>query len=319
MKKFEGYYIAAGALLFTLAVTALAKRYGQLLDAFYPYVTRQGQKILAGISGIFSFSLWQVIAILLALILVGTLALVIWKKKSIIRWTGWVLAAVSLGYLLHTGIYGLNAYTSPLSQDLRLERRVPGQEDYDKARLHFRDRANALAAQLPRDENGEVVFDGFGILAAKAANGFQNLTKEGYAVFAGSVQPTKKLLWPGLFSNLGMEGMTVALTGEACVNPDLPPQAQPFVMCRQMARRMCIVRGRDADFAAFLACQANEDIQFQYAAYHMACLALDSDEALAALLVNWHLQKTAQESQEQTKFDPTDKDYISGILGEQYG
>ena len=317
MRKFGGYYIAAGALLFTLAVTALAKRYGQLLDAFYPYVTRWGQKILAGISGIFPFPLWQVIAILLMLTLVGTLALVIWKKKSLIRWLGWVLAAVSLLWCAHTCIYGLNAYTGPLSQDLRLESRTLTQADFDDARLYFKAQADQAASQLPRDGQGNVVFDPFDILAAKAANGFQNLTKEGYAVFAGSVQPTKKLLWPGLFSNLGQDGISVALTGEACVNPNLPPQQLPFVMCRQMARRMCIVRGRDADFAAFLACQANEDIQFQYAAYHMACLALDSDEALAALLVNWHLQETEQGSQEQTKFDPTDKDYISGILGDK--
>ena len=143
MKKYMGYIVAAGGLLLTFAIKALAKRYGTLLDAFYPYVTRWLQKILAGISGIFPFTLWQVILVVLVLLFLGGLGLVIWKKKSVIRYLGWVLAIVSLGWCAHTGIYGLNFYASSLSQDLRLEKVELTQTDLENALIYFRDNANA--------------------------------------------------------------------------------------------------------------------------------------------------------------------------------
>ena len=380
MKKYLGYFVALGGLLATFAITALAKRYGDLLDAFYPYVTRWMQKILAGISGIFPFTLWQVIAILLVMLFFGTLALVIWKKKSIIRWLGWVLAIVSLGWCAHTGIYGLNFYASSLSQDLRLEKVELSQDDLENALIYFRDKANELAEKLPRDEGGNLLYADFDALAETAGNGYKNLTREGYAVFAGSIRPPKRLMWSGLYTSMGICGVSMALTGEASVNPKIPPVSIPFVMCHEMAHRMCIALEDDANFAAFLACEANGDPQFLYSAYYMAyrycynalykadraalkeihagasdlfrrdlrfydeffarekkevatTVANTANNAyiqasgdkkgtasygmVATQLTTWYLQETGQlEQEEQNNFDPLDKDYIDGILGD---
>jgi hypothetical protein len=64
--------------------------------------------------------------------------------------------------------------------------------------------------------------------------------------------------------------MTVAITGESSVNPLLPDIYLPFAMCREMSKRMSIGSERDASFAAFLACRANDDVRFQYTAYLIA-------------------------------------------------
>ena len=382
MKKYLGFFVAAGALLLTLAMTALARRYSDLLDTFYPYVTRWGQRILSGISSIFPFTLWQVLAVLLVLLFFGTLGLVIWKKRSIIRWLGWVLAIVSLGWCAHTGIYGLNFYASALSEDIRLEQVALTQNDLENALIFFRDQANALAEKLPRDENGNLLYEDFDALAQKADDGYRNLIKEGYSVFAGSLLPPKKLAWPWLYNAMGVCGIAMALTGEASVNPKIPPMSIPFVMCHEMAHRMCIALEDDANFAAFLACQTNEDPQFRYCAYHMAyryCynalakadrtvvkeihagvndlfrqdlkfydefFAKERNQAAATVantannaylqasgdkngtasygmvatqLTTWYLQQIQQQDQNaQTKFDPMDEDYISGIIGDKH-
>jgi hypothetical protein len=60
------------------------------------------------------------------------------------------------------------------------------------------------------------------------------------------------------------------LTGEAAVNPQIPVVALPFTMCHEMAHRMCIAQERDANMAAFLACDANSNVTFRYSAYFMA-------------------------------------------------
>ena len=138
----------------------------------------------------------------------------------------------------------------------------------------------------------------------------------------------------------------------------------------------------DANFAAFLSCEANEDLQFQYSAFYMAyrycynALARTDQNALhpihaevndqfrhdlklydaffekekkqvattvattannayiqasgdkkgtasygmvATQLTNWYLQNIAKNDTDiENKFDPTDKDYISGILGDKH-
>lgn len=376
-----GYILAVISFGIYLGITALAKRYSQLLDTFYPYITRWGQKVLAAISSIFPFTLWQALAVILVLLLLGTLGLVIWKKKSIIRWLGWVLAIVSFGWTAHTGIYGLNFYASALSQDIRLEGRDLTQEDLENALIYFRDQANALALELPRDESGNLLYDAFDVLGRNAGNGYQNLTRQGYAVFAGSTAPVKKLSWGKIYSAMGICGVSMALTGEASVNPLIPNMSIPFVMCHEMAHRMCISLEDDANFAAFLACEANEDPQFQYSAYYMAyrycynTLAKADVNALSQIhadvndlfrrdlkfydayfakekkdtatkvastvnnayiqasgdkkgtasygmvatqLVNWYLQETQMSQENNSKFDPFDKDYIHGILGDNY-
>ena len=382
MKKYLGFFVAGGAALLTCVITMLARRHRQLLDAFYPYVTRWLQNILAAISNLFPFTLWQALVIGLGLLLLGTLALVIWKKGSVIRWLGWMLALASIIWCAHTGIYGLNFYASALSQDIRLEQTPLQQTDLENALLFFRDKANALAAQLPRDKNGNLLLDDFDGLSQKAGDGYKNLTQDGFAVFSGSVLPPKKLAWSSLYTAMGICGISIPLTGEACVNPRIPNMAQPFVMCHEMAHRMCIALEDDANFAAFLACEANEDLQFQYSAYYMAyrycynSLAKTDRAALKQIhagisdlfrrdlnvydsffaqekkdvatkvantannaylqvsgdkngiasysmvttqLVTWYLQETRQEEQDsQSKFDPTDKDYISGIIGDRY-
>ena len=89
-------------------------------------------------------------------------------------------------------------------------------------------------------------------------------------MFAGSKSPVKKLGWADMYSSMGITGVTMGLTGEAAVNPQIPAVALPFTMCHEMAHRMSIVVERDANFAGFLACRFNPSKEFQYSAYFMA-------------------------------------------------
>lgn len=377
MKKYVGYIVAAASLLFTVLITLFARHFGALLDGFYPYFSRVMQGILARISSLFPFVLWQVIVVALGIVLVVSFIFLFIRKRSVVRWLGWVLAIASLLWTFHTSIHGLNFYTSSLSERMHMENGDITASDLKAAMTYFRDRANELAASLPRDEEGKLLYDDFDTLAEKAGNGYKKLRSEGYSVFSGSTLPVKKLGWANLYSSMGICGVTMAVTGEAAVNADIPNMSLPYVMCHEMAHRMAIATEDDANFAAFLACVANDDPQFQYSAYYSAytyCynelggsaassvhaganeqfkhdLRLYNDYfeekknetassvansvnntyiqvsgdsqgvksygQVATQLTNWYLQHIA--SQQQTSFDPTDRDYINGILGESYG
>ena len=384
MKYWRGYLTAGILALITVGLMLIAERFSQLVDMVYPYVTREVQTILAGWSSTVDFTLWQVLVVAMVLAVVVTLVLAITLKKSIVQWLGWVLAGASVIWLLHTGIYGLNYYAGPISDDVRLGNSEFTAEDLEKATIYFRDMANQMAKEMPRDENGKLIFDDFDTLAAQAGQGFTTLAYEqSGSIFAGCTIPVKKLGWADMYTSMGITGVTMPLTGEAAVNPQIPSISLPFTMCHEMAHRMSIATENDANFAAFLACLANEDKQFQYSAYYMAfryCYSAlysagTSETAAAAAridleindylrydltqydkfftkhrddtlsniadsvndtyikvsgdengtasygqvsiyLVNWYLEELVYPLEEDDSgFDPMDKDYVGGILG----
>ena len=385
MRYWRGYLTAAIIAAITMGLMAIAERFSSLVDMVYPYVTREFQSILAEWSSTVPFTLWQVLVVGMVLAVATTLVLMITLKWNFVEWLGWVLAGVSCIWLLHTGVYGLNYYAGPISADIRLGSYEFTVEDLEEATIYFRDQANAMALEMERDENGALIYDDFDTLALQAGDGFNTLAYEqSGSVFAGSVLPVKQLGWADLYTSMGILGVTMPLTGKAAVNPQIPVVALPFTMCHEMAHRMCIATENDANFAAFLACLANESKQFRYSAYYMAyryCYnalrSAGTAEAAAAAarvqldvntylqydlkmydrffqthrdnnaaniadmandgyikasgdkngtasygqvsiyLVNWYIEKQVRPFEgDDSGFDPLDKDFVHGALGE---
>ena len=264
MKYWRGYLVAAILAACTWAFREFAQTHTKLVDMIYPYVTRMIQNFMAGWSGGVEFCVWQ--AVLLALIAVGvaTVVLMFIFKWNPIQWFGWITAVAALIVLLHTGIFGMNEFAGPMAEDLRLAKADCTAEELEAAAIYYRDKANELSGQVSGDMD-------LATLNAQAANGFETLVYQNYySVFAGSTAPVKELGMAEQFTKRGEMGYTAAITGEAAINPETPDFMKPFAVVREMCYRMSIASQRDKHFGAFLACQANEDADFQYAGYVMA-------------------------------------------------
>ena len=271
MKYWRGYITAAIFGAITIVLMQMGQRFATLVDMVYPYVIRTLQTMLAEWSGGVDFCLWQIIAVLLGVLLLGSIVLMVVLKWNPIQWFGWVLAVCTGLYMCHTLVYGLNYYAGPIAEDVRLEVVEYNVDELTEAAAYYRDKANELAEQVDRDADGNVKFSDFATLAEQAADGFHSLTYDwSYPVFAGTTAPVKELGWADMYTSMGITGITMGLTGEAAVNPQIPAVSLPFTMCHEMAHRMCIATEGDANFAAFLACMANESVEFRYSAYYMA-------------------------------------------------
>ncbi len=271
MKYWRGFIAAAIIALCSWALLAFAASHSTLVDMVYPYVSRMLQTSLADWTGGADFLLWQV---LLAVLLVGMIAsavLMILLRWNFFQWLGWILTGVSIVFFLHTATYGLNKYAGCIAGDIRMNTTEYTLEEINDATIYFRDKANELASQVTRDSKGNADFSSFEALASQAGEGYRSLVYDkSYSIFAGSLVPVKELNWTGLYTPRGVSGVTISLTGESAVNPKTPDVALPFAMCHEMAHRMSISADGDADFSAFLACQANSSLEFQYSAYVMA-------------------------------------------------
>lgn len=271
MKYWRGYIVAALLAALTWALTGFADAHRALVDMVYPYMTRIIQTTLSGWTAGVDFCLWQLIVVLLGVMVLASIILMIIFRWNPIQWFGWILTGASFLWLLHTGIYGLNNYAGDLADDIRLEVTEYTVSELAEATTYFRDLANELSAQVPRNADGTLDYPSFEELAQQAGNGFKTLTNEKYlSIFAGSTDPVKKLGWADLYTDMSIDGVTMALTGEAAVNPQIPAVVLPFTMCHEMAHRMCIATERDAHLSAFLACDANSDPIFRYSGYFMA-------------------------------------------------
>ena len=271
MKYWRGYLTAAIFAALTWLLMAFGQRFTVLVDMVYPYVMRTLQNILVEWSSGVDFNLWQLGLIALGVVGLASVVLMIVMKWNPVQWRGWVLAVAAGLYMCHTLLYGLNYYAGPLADDVRLEVVEYNVEELTEAAEYYRDKANALASQVGREADGSLKFSDFDTLAAQAGDGFRSLTYDrSFSVFAGSTLPVKKLSWANFFTSRGITGVTIGITGEASVNPQIPAVSLPFTICHEMAHRMCIATERDGNFAGFLACQANESPEFQYSAYFMA-------------------------------------------------
>ena len=271
MKYWFGYLTAGIFAAITWVLMYFGKRFATLVDMVYPYVMRTLQSLLAQWTASVDFPVWQLLAVVLGVLILASVVLMIVLKWNPIQWFGWVLAVFSCIYMCHMLFWGLNYYAGDLADDMRLEMASYTLEELTEATEYYRDKANALAQQVNRDGSGNVQFGSFETLAENAGEGFAVLTYEyHYPVFAGSRLPVKKLGWADMYTSMGITGVTFGLTGEACVNAQIPDVALPFTMCHEMAHRMCIAPERDANFAGFLACSVHSDVEFQYSAYFMA-------------------------------------------------
>ena len=269
MKYWRGYLIAGILAVCTWALGQFAAAHTQLVDMVYPYISRIIMDYLASWSAGVDFCLWQTLLLVGIVLCVGSIVLMIVLRWNPIQWGGWVLSIVMMFNLLSTGLYGLNEHAGPLAEDVRFEIHEYSAASLERAAHYYRDMANLYADKVSRNADGTLRYDSLQELAVTAANGFEHLTYDyGYPIFSGSTIPVKELTWADSYE--GETGTTVALTGESAVNPNVPAIGQPYAICHEMSHRMCIFNDTDANFAAFLACTANEDEQYLYSGYLMA-------------------------------------------------
>ena len=185
MKYWFGYLTAAIFGAITWVLMQFGEKFSTLVDMIYPYVSRLIQTQLADWVSSVSFCLWQLLAVLLGVMALASIVLMIIFRWNFFPWLGWVLACACTLFFLHTGFYGLNNYAGPLAEDIRLS--VIEENGYSATELadattYFRDKANELATQVPRDAQGKPKYPSFEELAEMAADGptkeeFENARK----------------------------------------------------------------------------------------------------------------------------------------------
>lgn len=271
-------FIAAGG--FVALSQALILAFSRHADVVFP-VYRDFSKALMGflaqVTSVTRFALWDIVVLALAVVALISLLCRIVRREGVLSWLSAVCLVVSLVYFLFVAGWALNHYGPPLARELSLEVGEYTTEELADATREYLQEAAALAPQVPRDEHGSLKEQDFYELATIAGRSYEGLSST-QPFFEGPTAPVKALLvWgqPLLYS--GHTGIFWAPTGESCVPLDCADADKPFIMCHEAAHRLTIASEQEANFAAFLACDASDDVRFRYSGYYnAACYCLNA-------------------------------------------
>lgn len=269
MKSISRVILSAILLVLTGLLVAAAHFATDWFFSFYPAFSRRAVGVLAAITAPLPFALWEVLVLLLALWAVYTLARCFSRHRGFLTWLSGVLLGVSAAVFLFVGLWGLGHFGPKAGEQLGLETRPYTADELYAAAAHYADQASAYALLVERNAEGVVQFSPFKTLAAQAGEGYEKLA-ELYDCFGGSTVRPKRLTAWKLYSSFGVTGVFLAFTGESSVNPDTFEASIPFTMCHEIGHRMAFPAENDANFCAYLACMANESVEFRYSGAYSA-------------------------------------------------
>ncbi len=135
-------------------------------------------------------------------------------------------------------------------------------------------RANELALKMPRDEAGNLTYDGD--MAGTAVESMKNLGTR-YSGLSGYYGRPKALLTSEFFSQQYMMGYYFPFSMEANYNDVMYISNTPETMCHELSHTKGFISEDEANLIGFLACIESDDDFFKYSGYLSVLGYLDND------------------------------------------
>lgn len=237
--------------------------------------------ILSRLTGIFPFSIGELLIILLplALTLIFILfVLHIWKerekRKSIIgKATINILCVVSILSFLYIIGCGVNYHRYSFSYYSNLVVQESTKEELFQLSMSLAKRANTLREQTTNE-------DEFGVFQLSMSNNelgkemvkaYDKIAKD-YPILGGWYPKPKALMLSGLMSRMQLTGIFLPFTMEATVNVAVPDYSIPATMGHEMAHQRGFMREDEANYIGYLVCSNSDQVDLQYSGVMQALI-----------------------------------------------
>ena len=261
---------ACTALVYLLADIPVSAEY-----LFARGVTRALSWLLGGVTGLFSLSFYETAA---ALLIVGIpmaavcfILLLCWKDYARAKAWLWRAAFFALSLLLAFGLLFAPLYARPSAASaLGIEEAPVTREEVVEAADWTIGQLNELAAQLPRDEAGNVLPADFDALARSLNAAYA----EAGSYFAPYGVRPKAVALSVPMSYLGITGIYMPFFAEANVNVNIPAYTLPVTMAHEMAHAKGVAQEGQANIVAYALCLRSEEAALRYSGLMSAAAVL---------------------------------------------
>lgn len=287
VKKKSSLFLA-GLFLLTFVLNVVAWNSRSFCDFYVKYIFPAWVNTYGRLTGMFSFSTGEVmlavavVAVAAALILIIAAAwFTLMRRKNaeklryccrrFLRGMLWVTAVVSI-------VMTCNCFILYHCSTFEEKYQVNGGEYKISELAAVRDyvvrQANELAAEIERDEQGNILYEDD--MKAQATASMERLSRQGYDQLAGYYPPPKGIMASGFLSQQYMLGYYFPFSMEANYNDVMHITNKPATMCHELAHLKGFIYEDEANFIGYLACIHSDDKLFRYSGYLSVLNYLDN-------------------------------------------
>lgn len=255
-------------------------------ELYRKYIFLNISSIVARISGIFPFSIGELmiaLAIILAIVLVFVVVLGFFKSKVLkkirkiyLRITVYILLFVYMSETFNCFIM----YRTKTIESVMLKEHKDAlntvTDDNEKLLLAYNEvvrNLNELSVKLKRDENGDLISD-FTFEECKKA--LRNISDE-YECLSGYYPNPKKIHFSNIMSQQYLAGIYFPFSMEANYNALMYCANNPSTICHELSHLKGYIREDEANFIAFLACINSDNDFIKYSGYLQVLWYLEDD------------------------------------------
>lgn len=241
-------------------------------DAFNMSVSAFFRGLFATVTGVLPFSLAEAVLLCLP---VGVVLLIIYCVHTLRHGTPrdstrLICILFSALCTLYSGFVLLFApayHGDSLDKKLALEAKEVSAEQLFDAAVYFRDRAQELADDIT------YAFGSFSEMPYSVDEMVDKLNdayasvSENHDFVADLRAPVKSIAMSGPMTYTHISGVYTYYTGEANININFPDYTLPYTAAHEMSHQRGIAPENEANFMAFLVCEASEDVYIRYSGY----------------------------------------------------
>ena len=271
--KKKSFIIWNSILLISILLNILSWYSTSFSDWFVNNIFIFNMNIFSRITGIFPFSVGEIMIILGILLLLTALIFLIllpFLKKRLkkfysifYRFFAWVIVCII--FVMTCNCFIL--YHTSTIEETYMEETTNKKYEFDKLLILYEyvaNNLNELSSQMERDEHGYIIYNKDIIEEAKVS--MKQLGND-YARLSGYYPDAKKILFSDFMSQTYTSGVYFPFSMEANYNTSMYIANLPAVVCHEYAHLKGYIYEDEANFIGYLACINSDDAFFKYSGY----------------------------------------------------
>lgn len=273
LTKKKSFIIWNSILLISILLNILSWYSSSFSDWFVNNIFIFNMNIFSRITGIFPFSVGEIMIILGIFLLLTALIFLIllpFLKKRLkkfysifYRFFAWVIVCII--FVMTCNCFIL--YHTSTIEETYMEETINKKYEFDKLLILYEyvaNNLNELSSQMERDEHGSIIYNKDIIEEAKVS--MKQLGND-YARLSGYYPDAKKILFSDFMSQTYTSGVYFPFSMEANYNTSMYIANLPAVACHEYAHLKGYIYEDEANFIGYLACINSDDAFFKYSGY----------------------------------------------------
>ena len=240
-----------------------------VMNALSRFVTQPLKETLGFLCSFTTVSVAEVMYVGLAgliVLLLGVGARKLWesheKRRTLYRMVSGTVAVALTIYTALCLLWGVNYQIDSFQDRSGVHARPASVEELGDLTACFASELNALADQVPRDENGDFAATRADIFAA--ATSIYEGSYDEFPCLRHTDRTPKAFVHSRLLSIMGFTGSYFPFTGETYLNVDFPATFLPAIIVHELGHQRGIASEQECNFLAVVVAMNSDDPVYRY-------------------------------------------------------